>query len=233
MHVARLITHRRASGELERAVQALRGKRTGDPRDPPTHRFARTRDLKRSIVQAHRFQRNIGGQERQARGGVTDPGPIHLAISIQSKAQRKLIQLDLAGLNLAAQQRRYRQRHTERARACRGGLEAAGAIRDADPLEANLGHRQDGEVDIALDPHGPTRELAGLGLEHCAVFVPVDDIRRGKGRGENDDQQRCDGRKQSVHESLRRLVCVDCRAASQETRQPWRGGKSVRAATRD
>ena len=108
-------------------------------------------------------------------------------------------QLHFAGLDLPLQQRRDRQPQREGIGTNGRLAEAAVLVRDAHILEAEVGRRQETEIDAAADPHLAADENRGLLLEHVAIAVPIDKQRHGKQRRTHTDHHGTDEQEHVVH----------------------------------
>ena len=70
-------------------------------------------------------------------------------------------------------------------------LQVDGGVGDAHLLEAEIGGRQQVQIDGAADSHLAAEQARGLLLEHAAVAVPVDEIGDGEQRADNGDEEDC------------------------------------------
>jgi hypothetical protein len=108
------------------------------------------------------------------------------AVRAQRQAQPGPLQRRLGEIEFAPQERRDRDLEPQPL-----GLhvERAALVGEADPLERQIGRRQQPKVDRALDLHRRADEFGQLLLDDGALGAPVDEIGTRQRRREQQDQQ--------------------------------------------
>ena len=109
------------------------------------------------------------------------------------------MQLDLVGLHHAPDDRRYGELDGEAVGPKKRLLKVDGRVGDAHLLQAEIGAREQVQIDRAADPDLAAQQAGGLLLEHAAIAVPIDEVGNGEERADNGDQKDCDGDDEIAH----------------------------------
>ena len=114
--------------------------------------------------------------------------------------------------------------------------EVGRGVGDAHLLEAEIGGRQQVQLDVAVDLHLAADDARGLLLEIAAIAVPVDEIRNGEQRADDGYDKDGNGDEQVVHRPApppcgRRLPAAHARAKRKRRRARSRRDGCLVAAT--
>jgi hypothetical protein len=125
--------------------------------------------------------------------------PVPAVVLVECNSQHRPLQLDLVGLYRASEYRRHGQLDGEAVGSEKSILKIGGGIGNAHLVEAEIGCRQQVQVDCAANPHLAPQETRGLLLDHAAIAVPVDEIGNRKQCSDDRDQKDCNGDKEIAH----------------------------------
>ena len=78
-------------------------------------------------------------------------------------------------------------------------VEVGRGVGDAHLLQAEIGGRQQVQLDVAVDLHLAADDARGLLLEVAAIAVPVDEVGDGEQRADDGYDEDGDGDEQVVH----------------------------------
>src|SRR5204863_3184906 len=115
--------------------------------------------------------------------------PVPAVVLVERDPQHRPLQLDLVGLHRASEQRRHGQLDAETLGSEKSVLQVDGGVGNAHLLEAEIGSRQQVQIDRAPHSYLTLQETRGLLLEHTAIAVPVDEVGDRKERAYNRDQK--------------------------------------------
>ena len=203
-----------AGRDLVGSRQRGRARLAGDvlEREP---RRALSGDLDPAAAHADRVEHDLLRREGKRDAGTPHVAPIAGAVRLHVDAEHRIDDGDPARLERPRQHRAEIEPGFERAGLEQGLVEIAVLVGDLDVVESELGRRQEQKMHLAADLHLPAEQLASLGLERRTIVVPVDEERRGKQRGQHQDQQ-C---RQSEQERVQ-LLCPRPGCERAVTRQP-------------
>ncbi len=154
---------------------------------------------KRAVDDLDRVERNLGGQVGGLAEHLAEALPVPAVAAVERQAQDRPLQLDLVGLDHAADHRGYGELDGKAVGAEKRLLEVDGRVGNAHLLEAEIGGREQVQVDRTAHPDLAAEQARGLLLEHAAIAVPVDEIRNGEQRTDDGDQKDCDGDDDIAH----------------------------------
>ena len=158
-----------------------------------------TMQSEHAVTDSDRGQRDIGRHIAGAAQGLGEALPVPAAIRVECNAQDRVLELDFVRLHRPAEQRRNGELDAE----AFGLEEVLGKVRrrigNSHLAQAEVGGRQQVELDVAVDLHVSADDVLGFLLENAAIAVPVDEMGDRKQRPDDRYDEDGNGNEQVVH----------------------------------